>query len=436
MPALAYIIPAFNAEATIGDTLRSLQAQTRPDWEAVIIDDGSTDGTLAAAAAVADPRVRAVRQPNRGLAGARNAGLRLASAPAVCFLDADDTAQPAHAAALLDALAGHDLAACGMRFAGPGLEDLGWPVPVTDRDLRHGEMLLRGNPVAVGAVAARREAVERLAPGGGLFDESLPVLEDWDAWLRLTAAGARWAPCVERALFTYRLRPGSLSGNLPRMWRTGLRILRARAGDTAASAAARRAWAVRCLARAAARGDGALRDELLRALGPLQDAEPAALAGALRDAFCREEAVPPRRAAAHEARWRERAAALLAPLRRADEALEDLRWPGDRCAALADAAALALRDGRPVALYGMGRNAHRLLEALEGLPLPTGAALGWVDDDPRATPPRDGRLPLRRLRDEDLTPAHTVIVTPDLHGLILRRLERLGIRRPVTGEAG
>lgn len=95
-PWLSIVVAAFNAADTIADTLDSLQAQTRDDWEAVVVDDGSSDGTAAIAAerAAADPRITVLRQANAGTANARNAGATRARGEYWCFLDADDMLLP------------------------------------------------------------------------------------------------------------------------------------------------------------------------------------------------------------------------------------------------------------------------------------------------------------------------------------------------------
>jgi glycosyltransferase involved in cell wall biosynthesis len=81
-PDVSVIVPAFNAEATLGATLDALQAQTFGGWEAVVVDDGSTDATAALAGerARADSRIRLVRQENGGVSAARNAGIAAARA--------------------------------------------------------------------------------------------------------------------------------------------------------------------------------------------------------------------------------------------------------------------------------------------------------------------------------------------------------------------
>ena len=93
MPQVTVVIPAYNAEKYIGETLESLRAQTLYDWEALIVDDGSTDATgdVAAQAAAKDERIHVIRQENAGVSAARNHGLREARGTYILFLDSDDT---------------------------------------------------------------------------------------------------------------------------------------------------------------------------------------------------------------------------------------------------------------------------------------------------------------------------------------------------------
>lgn len=90
------VIPAFNCEAYLAETLRSVQAQSEPDLEIIVVDDGSRDGTaaVAGAAAARDPRVRVLSQPNAGPAAARNRALRAATGEYVAFVDGDDLCHP------------------------------------------------------------------------------------------------------------------------------------------------------------------------------------------------------------------------------------------------------------------------------------------------------------------------------------------------------
>ncbi len=97
-PRFSVTIPAYNAEATLAETLDSVQAQTFKDFEVVICDDGSTDTTLALARgyALEDPRITVVSQENRGSGGAYNTAVRAASSQLIVMLSADDLLLPGH----------------------------------------------------------------------------------------------------------------------------------------------------------------------------------------------------------------------------------------------------------------------------------------------------------------------------------------------------
>ena len=92
MPQVSVVIPAYNAEKYLPETLGSLRAQTLTDWEALIVDDGSTDATaqIASAAAADDARFRVLTQENAGVSAARNHGIREACGTYILFLDSDD----------------------------------------------------------------------------------------------------------------------------------------------------------------------------------------------------------------------------------------------------------------------------------------------------------------------------------------------------------
>ena len=94
MPSISIVVPAHNAEAYLAATLTGVRRQTVADWELIVVDDGSTDGTAAMAQAVAaqDVRVRLVAQENAGVAAARNTGYAHSdpSSSYLIFLDADD----------------------------------------------------------------------------------------------------------------------------------------------------------------------------------------------------------------------------------------------------------------------------------------------------------------------------------------------------------
>src|SRR3954469_19019520 len=99
-PRISVVMPAYQAERTIGAAVSSVLSQTEADLELVVVDDGSTDAT--GAIAQAHPGVRVVHQENAGVAEARNRGIAEARGELVTFCDADDILLPRHVEALLD----------------------------------------------------------------------------------------------------------------------------------------------------------------------------------------------------------------------------------------------------------------------------------------------------------------------------------------------
>ena len=105
-PLVSVLIPAHNARDYIAAAVASVFEQTVGEWECIVVDDGSTDGTVDVLSHLDDPRLRVVRQANGGKASALNHGLRLAAGTLVCIVDADDVCNPgrlqAQSAALVD----------------------------------------------------------------------------------------------------------------------------------------------------------------------------------------------------------------------------------------------------------------------------------------------------------------------------------------------
>ncbi len=206
-PRVSVIIPAYNHARFLGEALDSVLSQTFQDFEVLVVDDGSTDGTRALVASYG-PRVRYRFQPHAGVASARNVGLRDTSAPYVAFLDADDTWAPEKLdlqVAYLDAHphvgvvftsylktdeAGKSLTMEPKRFPyiqSPFEAMLIWP---------YGSMHV---------AMVRRTCLERV----GDFDETLAVAEDWDLWLRV--AQHYGVANLDQPLATYRQSSGSTS---------------------------------------------------------------------------------------------------------------------------------------------------------------------------------------------------------------------------------
>ena len=116
-PEVSVIIPVHNLERYIDACLASVEAQTFGDFEAVVVDDGSTDGSLrlVRSRAERDARIVVVATPNRGVARARETGLAKARGRYVCFLDGDDRWEPDMLRELVAAIGGYDIICCDFK---------------------------------------------------------------------------------------------------------------------------------------------------------------------------------------------------------------------------------------------------------------------------------------------------------------------------------
>lgn len=204
---LSIIIPCYNGERFLAQTIESILAQTEKDWELILVDDGSTDRTVRVAQSYTpeDQRMHIVCQPNGGVASARNRGLQEADSGSgyLIFLDQDDVWEPEALETLLAALAASPQAVAAHArlrrideegrdapdpypvyrrvgwFAGKAVE---WPVdkPTTF------EVLALGNVIYTpGQILIRREVLE----AAGAFDKAVEPADDWDLWLRLSSRG-------------------------------------------------------------------------------------------------------------------------------------------------------------------------------------------------------------------------------------------------------
>lgn len=183
MPTISCIVPVYNSEAYLGQALDSILAQTLPASEIIIIDDGSTDATAMIAAKYAR-HVSYIRQENQGPAGARNAGLRVASGDFLAFLDADDTWCPEKLERQVQALeADPDAGICITHVQNFWIEAL-----AHERARLEGHPFTRPAPGYVcQALLARRRVFDQV----GSFDRTLRIGEDTDWFTRVQGAGIR-----------------------------------------------------------------------------------------------------------------------------------------------------------------------------------------------------------------------------------------------------
>lgn len=222
-PLVSVIIPCFKQAHFLPVALESVFRQTWAHVEPVIVDDGSPDNTPAVAASYGD-RVTYLRQPNRGLAAARNAGIAAARGEYLQFLDADDVILPTKLSTQLASHTRRDVplvAYCDYAF-GNARDIYQAPVPPVqrlppragDKPLFHQVVLDWETRVSIPVHCFLLSA--SLFRGGARFDESLPNHEDWDCWMQLLDQDADFQFCPE-VLAIYRHHPKSMSRNLHSM---------------------------------------------------------------------------------------------------------------------------------------------------------------------------------------------------------------------------
>jgi glycosyltransferase involved in cell wall biosynthesis len=190
-PQVTVVVAAYNAERFLRQTIESVLAQSLANIEVIVIDDGSTDRTREILQRFSDPRLVISYQKNSGVSAARNAGLAIARAPYIFFLDSDDILLRdalLRMVTILDRMP--QRVACfahHLRIAEDGTElskraDLPWKMfPVHDT-LRN---LVAKNFIVCGAICIRTDAA-RLVRG---FNPALKWGEDWDFWCRLAVLG-------------------------------------------------------------------------------------------------------------------------------------------------------------------------------------------------------------------------------------------------------
>ena len=221
---VSVVMPAYNAARTIAAALESVLAQTHPNWEVIVVDDGSTDATgeLARRFAARDARIKVVSQRNGGESAARNTGVGLASYDWLHFLDADDWIAPTCLERLTAELAANpelDAVHCrGVRVAQDGTF-FGENYVAPTGDLF--PTLARRAAFPVHACVVRKSLVEAV----GKFDTTLKTSPDWDLWQRIARGGARFGS-VSEVLVYYRMTANSSSLGADQLFSDILTVLR------------------------------------------------------------------------------------------------------------------------------------------------------------------------------------------------------------------
>ena len=230
MPRVSVVVPVYNAEKYIGETLQSIGSQTFADFDVHVVDDCSTDGSAAIVQAfcASDDRFSYHRSPSNfgGPAGPRNLGIEKSSGEYVAFCDADDV-WVSHKLKTQLAVAeetGADVVSAIVRdfHDGDELQPVAAPtgaVPLSE--ISHARLLLK-NWIALSSVVARRTTLEAAGP----FNPARThiAVEDFDMWLRITQNGGRVVR-VGVPLVHYRKLATSISANKMKNMRKALNMI-------------------------------------------------------------------------------------------------------------------------------------------------------------------------------------------------------------------
>ncbi len=213
MPLISVVIPAYNAEKTIKETIESVLNQTFSDFELIVINDGSQDSTLEIVSSISDPRIKVFSYPNSGPQKSRNRGTAHASSEYISFLDADDLWMPDKLEAQLKALQENPQAGVAYSWT-DYIDESGKLLPQRIYGNFTGNVylkLLLADFVGNGSNPLIRK--QALVEVGG-FDELLVAGQDWDMWVRLASKYPFVA--VPSVHILYRVSGSSWSTNLAR----------------------------------------------------------------------------------------------------------------------------------------------------------------------------------------------------------------------------
>lgn len=218
-PLVSTIIPCYNGERLVADAIESALGQTYPNKEVIVIDDGSTDGSLDVLKSFGD-RIRWETGPNRGACAARNRGVELARGDVIQFLDADDLLYhekiERQLAVLLESK--QRLVFCDAHRLGESGEEL--PDHVRQQSTSDPVVFMLKDGLPTPAALHWKENLVRV----GGFREDLPCSQERELHLRLAAAGLEFIR-VPEALYMIRRQPGSLSADSLRVLKQHLGIV-------------------------------------------------------------------------------------------------------------------------------------------------------------------------------------------------------------------
>lgn len=185
--SFSVVMPLYNKVKSVGSAVGSVLAQTFMEFELIIINDGSTDGSPEVVSTFNDPRIRVINQENRGVSNARNCGIRESRFRYVAFLDADDLWYPDALSTyrkLINSFEEARVFYTGHRITGAGSTGTGRSYYTNDLAKANAVAMAKYTHLAfsTGSVVVAKECFDAV----GLFNEEMPYAEDRDMWDRLS----------------------------------------------------------------------------------------------------------------------------------------------------------------------------------------------------------------------------------------------------------
>jgi len=234
-PLVSVVIPVYNVARYIEEAIHSVLQQTFTGFEIIVVDDASPDNSIELVNAINDSRIKIISQANRGLAGARNTGIRHAKGEFIAFLDSDDYWQPEKLAQHIK-LMQHNTH-CGVSFSASLFVDENSQslnkiqAPLKQADYTASDIFCR-NPIGNGsAPVIRKDILEKIAfntddkPDTQYFDETLKQSEDVECWTRIALTTHTEFHYLNQPLTYYRLNHSGLSANVEKQFQTWQSVL-------------------------------------------------------------------------------------------------------------------------------------------------------------------------------------------------------------------
>lgn len=200
------VVPLYNKELSVQNTLESVINQTFPEFEIIVVNDGSSDNSVNKVNLIEDNRIRIIHQENQGVSAARNKGIKLAKYEWIAFLDADDLWEPNHLEEMSKLIRKYPLQKFfSTSFVSIQSEPITKPVLTNSSNEEdyivddYFQGMLEKHLVCVGSVVMHKSVIGQI----GDFNETLSIGEDLDCWARI----GKYYSLVksDKITFTYRL---------------------------------------------------------------------------------------------------------------------------------------------------------------------------------------------------------------------------------------